>query len=225
VWILEALANVPGVDYHDIFEIPVFRTQQTPTGPEAEKLDTPFTSAHAVARPEALTVQVRQGVNGTEFYFPAGRNKTFAASTSVFLLIFGSITLFLLHARVLMIFPLAFGFFTLILVYITAQLWMGTSRIVFGPSEVSIQSGLLGGGKTQQFPLAEISSITDKIRAQQGAATGIPYYDIELTLRNGNRVTLGQTLRNKRETDWLVQEMRSLAGLVQSTSATSTQYS
>jgi hypothetical protein len=90
---------------------------------------------------------------------------------------------------------------------------------------VSIQSGLVGGGKTQQFPLADISSITDKIRAQQGAATGIPYYDIELTLRNGNKVTLGQTLRNKRETDWLAQEMRRLAGLAQSTSATSTQYS
>ena len=227
VWILEALADVPGVDYHDIFEIPVFRTQQTPTGPEAEKLDTPFTSAQAVARPEALTVQVRQGVNGTEFYFPAGRNKTFAASTTVFLLIFGSITLFLLHARILIIFPLVFGFFTLILGYITAQLWMGTSRIVFGPSEVSIQSGLLGGGKTQRFPLAEISSITDKIRAQQGAATGTPYYDIELTLRNGNKVTLGQTLRNKHETDWLVQEMRSLAGLARTAGASteSTQYS
>jgi hypothetical protein len=227
VWILEALADVPGVDYHDIFEIPVFRTQQTPTGPEAEKLDTPFTSVHAVARPEALTVQVRQGVNGTEFYFPAGRNKTFAVSTTVFLLIFGSITLFLLHARILIILPLAFGFFTLILGYITAQLWMGTSRIVFSPSEVSIQSGLLGGGKTQRFPLAEISSITDKIRAQQGAATGTPYYDIERTLRNGNKVTLGQTLRNKHETDWLVQEMRRLAGLARTASAStaSTQYS
>ena len=218
VWILEALADVPGVDYHDIFEIPVFRTQQTPTGPEAEKLDTPFASTHAVARPEALTVQVRQSANGTEFYFAAGRNKTFAASTTVFLLVFGTITLFLFHSRLVIIFPLVFGFFTLILGYIAAQLWMGTSRVVFGPSDLTTQSGLLGGGKMQHIPLVEISSITDKIRAQQGAATGTPYYDIELTLRNGNKITLGQTLRDKHETDWLVQEMRRLADLAHSSS-------
>jgi hypothetical protein len=82
-----------------------------------------------------------------------------------------------------------------------------------------VQSGLLGGGKAQQFPFAEISSISDKIRAQQGSSTGIPYYDIELALRDGKKITIGQTLRDKRETEWLVQEMRRLAGLAQSTSA------
>ncbi len=31
LWLLEALADVPGVDYHDNFEVPVFRTAQSPT--------------------------------------------------------------------------------------------------------------------------------------------------------------------------------------------------
>jgi hypothetical protein len=36
VWLLEALADVPGVNYHDIFEVPVFRTSQTPGQEEEE---------------------------------------------------------------------------------------------------------------------------------------------------------------------------------------------
>lgn len=218
VWILEALADVPGVDYHDIFEIPVFRTRQSPSQAESETLNTSFASERLVGKPEALTVQVRQDANGTEFYFPAGRNKGFAALTSLFLLFFGSITLFLFHARVFIAFPLAFGLFALILLYITAQMWLGTSRIIFGHSDLTIQSGLLGGGQSHRFPLVEISSIASKIRAQQGAATGTPYYDIELTLRNGNNLTMGKVIRNKHETDWLVQEMRNLAGLAHSSS-------
>jgi hypothetical protein len=220
VWILEALADVPGVDYHDIFEVPVFRTLQSPSKPETEPFGGPVASAHPVAQPAFLTVQVRQDASGTEFYFPAGRNKKFAASATMFLLFFGSITLFLFHSRTIILFPLVFGFFTLILGFISTRLWLGTARVAFGGSTLTVQSGLLGGGKAQQFPFAEISSISDKIRAQQGSSTGIPYYDIELALRDGEKITIGQTLRDKRETEWLVQEMRRLAGLAQSTSAT-----
>ena len=82
-----------------------------------------------------------------------------------------------------------------------------------GNGVLRLQSGLLGGGKIQEFPVADIQSITNKIAAQQGGATGTPYYDIEMRLGSGNKFTLGRTLRDKHEADWLVQEMRRLAGL------------
>lgn len=211
VWLLEALADVPGVYYHDIFEVPVFHTQQTPAQPDAEKFATTAT-AQSVTRPDVLTVEVRQKAEGTEFYFPAARNRNFATSTTAFLLIFSAITFFLiLHAPI--IFPLVFGFFSLLLLYITVQLWLGTTRIVIGSGGLTVQSGLLGGGKVRQIPLSEIASIGDRITAQQGGGTGTPYYDIELTLRDGKKVTLGRSLRDKHEAAWLVEEMRRLAGV------------
>ena len=73
-----------------------------------------------------------------------------------------------------------------------------------------LQSGLLGGGKARKIPLAEIASITDKIGAQMGGGTGTPYYDIELRLRDGKKLTLGRTLRSKHEAEWLVNEMNQL---------------
>ena len=210
LWLLEAIADVPGVDYHDIFEVPVFRTQQTPAqpGPEEETLAT-----HEVTQPRRMTIAVQPGGAGTEFFFPAARNKGFAASTTIFLLLFAGLTYFLLQVRVPKIFGFFCGFFALLMLYVAVQMWFATSRVVIGNGVLRLQSGLLGGGKLQDFPFAEIESITDKITAQQGGATGTPYYDIEMRLRTGKKFTLGRTLRDKREAEWLVQEMRRLAGL------------
>lgn len=209
LWQLEALADVPGVDYHDVFEVPVFRTAQTPTRPTPEAA-----SAVPVAlRPATLSVEISQSALGVEFYFPAARNKGFAAGTTLFLLIFGSITYFLAGSHAPVIFPVAFGFFALLLLYIVVQMWLGTTRVGIGGSELLLQDGLLGGGKVRRFAFSEITSITSAIKSQQGGGTGTPYYDIELTLRSGKKVTLGRTLRNKREVDWLMEEMRRLSAL------------
>ncbi len=91
-------------------------------------------------------------------------------------------------------------------------MWLGTTRVVIG-NGLSLQSGLLGGGKVRQIAFSDIATITDRISAQQGGGTGTPYYDIEMTLRDGKRLTIGRTLRDQRETEWLVSEMRRLAGL------------
>jgi hypothetical protein len=207
-WVLEALADVPGVNYHDIFEVPVFRTQQTPTQEEVSRFAAPA-SAPAALRPDVATVEVRQNASGTEFYFPAARNLSFAASTTAFMLMFGTITYFLIH-RAPFIFPLVFGFFSLLLFFITARLWLGTTRVLIGGSGLTLQSGLLGIGPTRQIALPDIDSISSRITAQQGGATGTPYYDIELKLRDGKKLTLGRCLSNRREVDWLESEMQRL---------------
>src|SRR5215472_10227253 len=68
LWKLEADADVPGVDYKDVFELPVFRTKDTPS--EASR-----SANSADLRPPArTTVVVRPAADGaTEFYFPPAR--------------------------------------------------------------------------------------------------------------------------------------------------------
>jgi hypothetical protein len=213
LWLLEAIARVPGVDYHDVFEIPVFRTAQTPSGAEEAPEETAFAvHTHEAQRPEQLSVRVQQVAEGTEFYFPAARNRSFAVSTTVFAAIFGGTAYGLTHTRAPFIFPLAFGLFALLLVYFAVQMWLGTTRVVIG-SSLTLQSGLLGGGKVQQIAFSDIASISDKINGQQGGGTGTPYYDIEMTLGDGKKLTLGRSLRDKRETEWLMSEMRRLTGI------------
>ena len=209
VWVLEALADVPGVNYHDIFEVPVFRTQQTPAQPEAQT----FVAAQpTLARPTMMTVEVRQNAEGTEFYFSAARNKKLASSVAAAWVICTVITYSMIH-HAPFVFPVVFGLFSLLLLYSTAQQWLSTTRVVVGSAGVAVQSGWLGSGRTHRIPLQQIASMNHKISAQQGGATGTPYYDIELTLRNGMKVTLGRAVREKSEAEWIVQEMRRLAGL------------
>lgn len=211
VWKLEALADVPGVDYHDIFEVPVFRTAQTPAQPPEEAVTAQ--TASAAARPDVFTIKIGQNTSGTEFFFPAARNKSFAGSATLFLAIFGLLTSFTVYAHVPILFQLLFGFFSLLMLYFTVQMWLGTTRVTIGNGVLRLQAGLLGGGKVLQVPFAEIASIGSKINGQQGGGTGTPYYDIELAQRNGRKITLGSTLSSKQEVDWLVEEMRRLTGL------------
>lgn len=217
LWLLEATASVPGVNYHDVFEVPIFHTAQSPTQAEVAEetaapafgIQAPEIQAPELSRPEQLTIRVQQVPGGTEFYFPAARNKSFALSLTVFAAVFGGLGYFLTHTNAPFIFPLCFGGFGLLIGYIALKMWFGTTRVVIG-SSLTLQSGWLGGGKARQIALSEIASITDRITAQQGNGTGTPYYDIELTLRDGRKLTLGRTLRNKHETEWLVCEMRRL---------------
>jgi hypothetical protein len=214
IWQLEAIAKVPGVDYHDVFEIPVFRTAQTPTFDEEKAAETTtlgFPTAE-ISRPLHPTVRVQSVADGTEFYFPAARNKSFAASLTVFAAIFSALGYILSRVRAPILFPLAFGGFGLLISYFALQMWLATTRVTIG-SSLRLQSGLLGGGRVRQIAPSEIASITARIGAQSGNGTGTPYYDIEMNLTNGKKLTLGRSLPDKHEVEWLESEMSRLAGI------------
>jgi hypothetical protein len=129
------------------------------------------------------------------------------------LLTFGTVTYFLAGSRAPVIFPIAFGFFTLLLLYICVQMWFRSTRVGFGNGVLLVQDGLLGGGKIERYGFSELGSVSSKITSQQGGATGTPYYDIEVKLRIGKTVKIGYTLKNKQEVDWLMEEMRRMIGL------------
>jgi hypothetical protein len=204
VWLLEADADVPGVDYKDLFELPVFRTKDTPADPEADSHgDNP-----ACTPPARATVLVTPTAEGTKFYFPAGRNRGFAMGLTVFSLLWSGVLVMIFYLHAPLIFPVAFGFFDLLLLTGAVQLWMGTSRVIVAPGGVRVQMGLLGGGKWREFPKSQILDIQVVITAQQGGATGTPYYDIRLLQTEHQNVTLGRTIKDKEEAEWIAAEMR-----------------
>lgn len=214
VWQLEAIAKVPGVSYHDVFEVPVFRTAQTPTVEEEKQAETTASGFRApeMSHPEHATIRVQPVAGGTEFYFPPARNKGLAAFVTLFAAIFSTIGYFLTHSRAPIIFPVAFGGFGLLVGYFALQMWLGTTRVIIG-SSLRFQSGLLGGGKVREIAVSDIDSITDRVGAQSGNGTGTPYYDIQLNLTDGKTLTLGRSLRNKHEVEWLISEMSRLADI------------
>ena len=212
IWRLEAIADVPGLNYHDLFEVPVFRTAASPTGGVfAAREPNEFANvASQRRRPDQLTVVVRETDEGTEFYFPAARNRSLAIWTTVFALILCGFTYVVAHLGAPLIFPIVFGLFALAFVCFAAQYSMGTTRLVIGDM-VRLQAGLLGGGKTREIAPTDVDGFDDNIRTQTLNGRTIPYYDIVLRLRNGETLTVGKMLSSKREAEWLVSEMRRLA--------------
>jgi hypothetical protein len=156
---------------------------------------------------------------GTEFYFPAARNKSFAAGTTVFGLLWTGVTwgTVLMHAP--FIFPVVFGLFDLLFIYIILQLWTGTSTVVVHASSVKVGDGLFGGGSFHEIPATQISTIQLAIGAQFGGASGTPYYDVQVVKNDGRKAVLGQTIRDKQEAEWIVAEMKQLIGLNASSKA------
>ena len=206
-WQLEAHIDVPGVDYEDIFELPVFRTQDSPST-EAE---TEITGLHATQPDFVPTILVRDTPDGRrEFYFPPARNVAFASGLTTFSALWGGVLWFLIAKRAPFIFPLVFGAFELLMLYGSLQQWLGTSRVTMGAGELQVRSGLLGSGKTQAIPFTEIAKIQTAITAQQGGGSGTPYYDIQLIRTTGMQVTLGKTVCNKHEAEALALQMQSL---------------
>jgi hypothetical protein len=204
LWLLEADADVPGVDYKDLFELPVFRTKDTPQKREV--------MGPSSTPPAHFTIVVRPGrEGGTEIYFPAARNKGFALGTSLFSVIWGGAIAGMIHLRAPVLFPVVFGLFELLMMYITLDLLIGTSTVVVGQGIVRVRSGWFGSGKVHEFTFDQIAKFQTAITAQQGGATGTPYYDIQLITTSGSKVTLGKTVRDKQEADWLVTEMSRLA--------------
>jgi hypothetical protein len=210
-WLLEADADVPGVNYKDIFELPVFRTKDAPSAQDVEEF---VESEPAMERPAKLSIRVNTVPDGgTEFYFRAGRNVVFAAGTTVFALIWaGAIWLMATHGAP-MFFTVIFSLFWPLIGYMSLEFWLGTSRVRIGNGIVKLQSGWLGGGRVQEFLFSDVLQIKTKINGQTGGASGTPYYDIEMTRRNGPPVTLGKTVRDQQEVNWLVSEMTRLIGL------------
>ncbi len=206
-WQLEAEVDVPGVDYEDIFELPVFRTKDTPS------TETQTESGSREITPQDFTpsILVRDTPDGRkEFYFPPARNVAFASGLTTFSAIWGGAIWFLIAKRAPFIFPLAFGAFELLMLYGSLQLWLGTSRVTIGSGELQVRSGVLGSGKTLTIPFNEIAKIQTAITAQQGGGSGTPYYDVQLVRTTGIQTTLGKTIRNKHEAESLARQMQNL---------------
>ena len=211
IWRLEAMADVPGLDYHDMFEVPVFRTAAS-AGEGEFAAPEPSEFANVVAqtrRPEELTVVIRETNEGTEFYFPPARNRSLAVWSTVFALIICGFTYIVAHLGAPLIFPIVFGLFALAFVYFAAQSCMGTTRLVIG-DKVKLQAGYLGGGKKREIALADVDGFDENIRTQTLNGAAIPYYDIVLRLRDRQTLTVGKMVSSKREAEWLVSEMRRL---------------
>ena len=228
-WLLTAKADVPGVDYSDKFEVPVFRTGSA-TAPSPDTFASGFASTFGSAaaagtapafesdssevsaplHPKVVISTTNDG--STEFYFPAFRNRGQTLGLLLFTAVWTGIVYFLAHSKAPFFFAAVFGFFDLILIYGFLQSAFGSSRILVGAGKIIFERKMLGGGSPREIPFSEVKSLV-VARGIQGSNASTGSYRIRVQTKGGDGFSLVDNIADPQEARWIVGQIEKLVGL------------
>ncbi len=227
LWRVHARADVPGVDYSDDFEIPVYRraasadpARDSPSavslGADAfgfSKAPSGDGDSGAVPQPAQTKVIVSMHSGGTEFYFPAFRNPGRAFALFVFTLLWSGVVYLLYHLHAPIFFFIVFGLTDLLLIAGVFHVALGSSRIGVANGEILARSGILGIGPTRRMQVSDVASIVPVVSLQQGGNSGNALCAIRLRMKDGHKFTLADEIGSRQEARWVVSQFETLAGL------------
>jgi hypothetical protein len=228
-WSLKVNADVPGVNYSDEFELPVFRTAQSPEAPAPARagqanwsFEMPGAGQNAapsetseVPEPEHQRVAVTDSPQGLKFHFRAGRNLFRALLIVALAAGCGS----LLYAMLRMpqrqpIFALVIvGLLTFFLTLASIHTALTSTRIVVGNGVISWRHSVLGIGRARQMQIADVASILAVTSIQQASSSGSTLYSLRLQTNTGKNYTLVDEIQSRQEARWIVSEIEKRAGL------------
>ena len=208
-WSLKVNADVPGVNYSDEFELPVFRTAHSPEAAAADASGqaispfempwggqdaTPSETSAEVSEPERHRVAVTDSPEGLKFYFRAGRNPFRALLVVVLAGGCGA----LLHAMLHLpqrppIFALVIvGLLTFFLTLAFIHTALTSTRIVVGSGVISWCHSVLGIGRTRQVQTADVASVLAVTSIEQASSSGSTLYSLRLQTNTGKNSQLGR---------------------------------
>ncbi len=215
LWLLRAEADIPGVNFDENYELPVFETRESPSLAEWQSEQEEEQRIHPPTAPVRGTVVVSPAPEGgTQFYFPAGRNVSSAIGVTLFALLFGGAEVLIVVLHAPFIFAVVFGLVDLLLWFIALNLWFGSARIVVKSDAVEVHTSLLGYHGFKRWLAGEIKAVYPKITMQSGGgSSGIPYYTITIQALNDREYQMGNALRDHNEAEWLCAQIREIANL------------
>jgi hypothetical protein len=129
---------------------------------------------------------------------------------TAFTAVWVAITWALLHYRTPMMFPLIFGCFDLLLLWISLELWLGVSRVTARSGALLLAKGLGYPGREQKIGAGMITDVVPAIGMQAGS---MPFYDVVVRRKDGAKMIAGRSVRDKREAEWLAITLEKALGL------------
>lgn len=234
-WLLKVKADMPGVNYADQFELPVYRTTPSAmraatsspadfsSGARQGRFAPSVTSSREVtadvAEPAQHRVVLRELPDGLEFHFRAGRNVARAALVLALAAVCSAFFYALLRTDQR---PPLFAFaivgildFFLILASIHATLL--STRILAGNGMISWRRSVLGIGFSRQVQIPEVESILPATSMQQASSSGSTLYSLRLRTKNGKSHTLADDIESRQEARWIVSQIEKRTGLALNT--------
>ncbi len=215
-WRLTVEADVPGVDLKETFELPVFRTTESPeaagemptSGPRWDKPIEDYTPpAGTRIRVEGLLT------GGSAVEFPAARNLGAVFVLAMISGILTAVIAVMVVKKALIIFHIVFGLFDAMLIMGCLSMLTHSSRVEADADGVKlIKKGLLGK-KEERYLASEIVDVTTKVGMQAGTTN---YYDLQMHLQSGRTIGLGNSVPDAEHAAWLAAVIKQAVGLKKS---------
>jgi hypothetical protein len=211
VWRLTVEADVPGVDYASVFEVPVFRTAASDQPrTEAEEAATRDPLAPAVYRqPPTSRIQVSTNRRGTEILYPPARNVGMAVGLTVFFALWCVAIWAVIHFKAPILFPIVFGLFGVLILWGVVDLWLKVTHVTVDSSGITVANGYLVSGTGKTIAAGDVGDVTAAITGQGGST---PYYSVQIVRKDGKKINAGTWIRDKHEAEWLAGTIRVALG-------------
>ena len=198
LWRLEVSADVPGVDYHATFEVPVFRTDQSSADYSPE---TSLTDKYEVQEDPDVVIR-RAGfrvhktdVFGVRYVFPMLQIGVASIGFAVFTLIWTAAIVMMIKLGAGYVLPTVFLLFDILFILALADSWLWRSQLDVEQGRVTHRAGLFGWGKRKTIPATDVSRFATESRMQSSSQR---YYNLKLVTRSGASLTIAKHIPGKR---------------------------
>ncbi|HEY1172771.1 MAG TPA: hypothetical protein VGH19_15495 [Verrucomicrobiae bacterium] len=212
-WRLTVEADVPGVDLNETFELPVFRTADSPAA-TGEVLDaTPRweKSVEAYTPPTGSRVKVQpQPSGGCAVVFPAARNVGAILFLLVFAGAFSGVVAVTIVKKAPIIFPIVFGLFDALMLLGLFNMLLHSSRVEADANGVRLFDSWVFYKKESRYVAGEIADVVLKKGMQSGKTV---YYDVQLRLSSGTEIGLGSSVPDGEHAAWIAAVIRQAVGV------------
>jgi len=222
-WQLHAKADVPGVDFTDNYELPVFRTEgnafaaRPPMSFEGSAAGTAEQPESPAPAPVSTHVVFREDEEGTSFYFPPLRNHGQALGVVLFATAWSAVVYFLwAHQGAPWLFRIVFSLFEILVGYMLLSVVFGSALIRARDGVLQARRAILGLGTLQQIPFAEIASIWPLSQGQANTS-GEVLYGIGIKKSDGREIKIAASSLTQVEARWIVSTLERALGRQQDT--------
>lgn len=218
-WRLEVSAELPGPDLHGIFDVPVFKTEESSEeiterlameAPDNEVGDPSAGGGIGRADPASISdpsirVTSLPGSDASvELYFPASRNRGGALALTLFAALWNAF-IFWAAGSAPGLFKLAllpFGLIGLLLVVFVPAAWLQSTTLRAQPGRLTILRTMLGRGKPT---LVEASRIESFAPSASGSTGGRASYAVHLRVTGRKPKRLVSGLGSKADAEAIAQ--------------------
>jgi len=210
LWSLDANAQLPGVDLCEEFDIPVYRGADAVPSTSAPVIPLATVRSEPVT-PDRLAqagIEIRRTPDGAEYRFRASRNQSFSIGVTAFTLLWTGAIWLQWYLGFPWFFVVVTALVDLLLLVVLSDLWFGSTTVITSPGSIRRRHSLFGMGGWRTIAASEIAALKLHISMQTTGRAGTPYYEIRAMLKSGRRCALGDGIRNKRQAEWLLEQMQ-----------------